>query len=258
MGNVRNKAQLIQLLSNCTSESNVRLIGEANCTFGHEEADVNTISYALLMIKEHGKKYVQIVSDDTNVFVLLLFFYWKLRLSARISMKKFTGSIIDINATALKLGDKCFQLLPLHAATGCDSVSYAFGKGKAAAVKLLLKSDDLGLNILGETTTPGPDIVQIGSKLFAELHVYGARAARAPTTINKLCYKLFSKSQHVPNIRSLPPTDESLDLHLKRAHLQAMIWKAGPPDINICDFGWEMVDNVPSPIRGNGIVGQRN
>ena len=29
------------------------------------------------------------------------------------------------------------------------------------------------------------------------------------------------------------------------------------PDINICDFGWEMVDNVPSPIRGNGIVGPK-
>ena len=75
------------------------------------------------MIKEHEKKHVQIVSDDTDVFVLLLFFYWKLRPSARISMKKFAGSIIDINATALKLGDKCFQLLPLHAATGCGSVS---------------------------------------------------------------------------------------------------------------------------------------
>ena len=37
-----------------------------------------------------------------------------------------------------------------------------------------------------------------------------------------------------------------------------MIWKAAdqhdPPDINICDFGWEMVDNVPSPIRGDGSV----
>ena len=123
-------------------------------------------------------------------------------------------SIIDINATALKLGDKCLQLLPLHAATGCDSVSYAFGKGKVAAVKLLLKSDDLGLNILGETKTPGPDIVQVGSKLFAEL--YGAKA---PTTMNKLRYKLFSKSPDVPNIRSLPPTDESLQLHLKRCLL---------------------------------------
>ena len=124
---------------------------------------------------------LSVMTDDTDVFVLLLYFYWKLRPSARISIKKFAGSIIDINATALKLGDKCLQLLPLHAETGCDSFSYAFGKGKAAAVKLLLKSDDLGLNILSETTTPGPDIVQIGSKLFAEL--YGARG---PTTVNKL------------------------------------------------------------------------
>ena len=50
---------------------------------------------------------------------------------------------------------------------------------------------------------------------------YELYGARAPTTMNKLSYKLFSKSQHVPNIRSLPPTDESLELHLKRAHLQA-------------------------------------
>ena len=50
----------------------------------------------------------------------------------------------------------------MHVATGCDSVSYAFGKGKAATVKLA-EVRYLGLNILGETTTPGPDMVQIGS-----------------------------------------------------------------------------------------------
>ena len=61
------------------------------------------------------------------------------------------------------------------------------------------------------------------------------------------------------------PTDESLELHLKRAYLQAMIWKAADqhdlPDINICDFGWEMVDKwamYHPQLGGMGSLDQKN
>jgi len=61
--------------------------------------------------------------------------------SVQVSMKKYDGKVIDINATALKLKDKCFDLLAIHALSGCDSVSYPFGKGKVSAINLHLKSD---------------------------------------------------------------------------------------------------------------------
>ena len=57
----------------------MEMIGDDECLFGPAEADVNMVSYALMMSREHGCWQIQIVSDDTDVFVLLVHFYWKLR-----------------------------------------------------------------------------------------------------------------------------------------------------------------------------------
>ena len=59
-------------------------------------------------------------------------------------MRKYNGKVIDINATAAKLGEKCFDLLAVHALSGCDTVSYPFGKGKTSAVNLML---NMNLNL---------------------------------------------------------------------------------------------------------------
>ena len=94
------------------------MIGDDECMFGHEEGDVKMVSYALMMSREHGCRQIQIVSDDTDVFVPLVHFYWKLRPLAAITMKRFNGKTIDINATVMTLGEKCVQLLPMHGITG--------------------------------------------------------------------------------------------------------------------------------------------
>ena len=60
-------------------------------------------------------RHIQIVSDDTDVIVLLVHFYWKLRQLAAIIMNQFDGKTLNINATAMTFGDKCIQLLPMHA-----------------------------------------------------------------------------------------------------------------------------------------------
>ena len=36
-------------------------------------------------------------------------------------MKKYDGKVIDITATVEKLGDKCLDLMPADALSGCDS-----------------------------------------------------------------------------------------------------------------------------------------
>ena len=109
--------------------------------YRHEEADVKIISYLLELLPQ--KKHIQILADDTDIFVLLVFFFWLYRgeHSAKVSMRKYNGQVIDINATALKLGNKCLDLLAAHAISGCDTVSYPFGKGKTTAINLVLKND---------------------------------------------------------------------------------------------------------------------
>ena len=68
--------------------------------------------------------------------------------SANEIMKMYSGQVIDINASALKLGVKCKSLLAVHALSGCDTVSYPFGKGKTSAINTLLLPD---VNILRST-----------------------------------------------------------------------------------------------------------
>ena len=71
------------------------------------------------LIKLHqGKRHIQILADNTDIFVLLLFFYWILKPSAHVTMKKYDGKIIDIKAKAMKLGEKCLDLLATHALFG--------------------------------------------------------------------------------------------------------------------------------------------
>ena len=51
--------------------------------------------------------------------------------------------------------------------------------------------------------------------------------------------KLSSKP---PELRSLPPTDASLELNILRARFQRMIWgsslEAHPPKLDPCEYGW--------------------
>ena len=65
-------------------------------------------------------------------------------------MKRFDGKTIDINATAMALGDKCFQLLPMHAITVCESVSYPFGKDKVSSLKVIMDSDNRDIEVFSE------------------------------------------------------------------------------------------------------------
>ena len=61
-----------------------------------------------------------------------------MRVVANNQMERWNGDVLDVNKTIAQLGPrKCSQLLGLHALSGCDTVSYPFGKGKKSALKLL-------------------------------------------------------------------------------------------------------------------------
>lgn len=256
MKNTGNKKELIRLLCSRSVQKDLHMLGEDTCLFDHEEADVNLVSYTLHLIRNDNKKAVQVRSDDTDVLVLLMYFYWKCKPSAQITMKKFDGTVIDVNASAEKLGDKCFQLLPLHAATGCDTVSYPYGKGKVAALNLLLKHDMDFLDSIGNASVKDDELVQTGQHLFSLL--YGMKD---PHSMNYIRHKLFTtKINTSSRLRSLPPTDDAFVQHIKRAHLQARIWKCAEtkdPQEDITKYGWIVRDGKPCPSPGITTAGPR-
>ena len=107
-----------------------------NGGFEQDKAGVTMIAY-LLQAAESGKSLIRILTDDTDVFVLLVNWVWKMQLHSAVQMEHWNGVVIDINATCLLLGSKCLQLPGMHVISGCDAVSHPFNKGKIGALNIL-------------------------------------------------------------------------------------------------------------------------
>ena len=249
---IKNEANKSQLINNICSMENVpqhiKLIGPDQCIFGHEEADVNIISYMLHLHDQY--RHIQVVADDTDIFVLLLFFVWKVGIKSLVSMRKHDGTVINITETARKLKTKCLTLLPLHALTGCDTVSYPCGKGKATAINMLMK-EDLHLEALLENNDA--EAIYAGKNFISSL--YGGMSGE---DLDHLRYKIFSEKRDPPKIRNLPPTNEAAAHHIKRAHLQTLLWAAAeqqsPPKVDSTKFGWKKSGNTLIPVPGANAV----
>ena len=119
-----NKRQLSHVISSFDFGPKVKLESSSDGAYSHDEADVTMVA-SLLKEAGHGR-VMRVLSDDTDVFVLLVYWVWKVQLSCSVQMKRWDGSIIDINATCNELGPKCLKLLGMHALSGYDTVSYPF------------------------------------------------------------------------------------------------------------------------------------
>ena len=85
----------------------------------------------------HGASTVHILSDDTDVFVIMVYWCWKAGITTNLQMEKWNGTVLSINTTAKNLGDHCCSILAMHALSGCDTTSYSDGKGKVSAPKAM-------------------------------------------------------------------------------------------------------------------------
>ena len=146
-----NKKQLFNILSHFDFPAEkIDFVKPNQNVVQHEEADKTIISYMLQAAKAEAP-VIRILSDDTDVFVLLVYWVWKSPVKAKVEMEKWDKTFLDVNTAVEKLGGKRGMLLGLHAMSGCDTVSYPFGKGKGSALKLLKDRSLPDLNkVLGE------------------------------------------------------------------------------------------------------------
>ena len=96
-----------------------------------------TMMAYLLQAAESGKSVIRILPDDTDVFVLMVYWVWKMQLHSAFQMERWNRVVIDVNATCLLLGSKCLTVPGMHDISGCDTVSYPFNKGKSNALNIL-------------------------------------------------------------------------------------------------------------------------
>ena len=244
MKNTSNKQKLFKLLCKFEIWENTYTIEEENCNVKHEEADIIMISYMLEAAKS-GKECIRVVSDDTDVFLLLVYWVWKSGMKITVQMQKWNGIVFNINETVALLGPKCQNILSVHALSGCDTVSYPYGKGKLSAFNVLKMEDLLNMEKIGNENSTQQELLAASTQFFLSLY-----RQKNATNLNEARYNMYKKKKNKPNLKTLPPTDLNLLEHTLRSHLQVMLWKSAnksePPKItqDITKFGWNTKGSI--------------
>ena len=134
--NKHNKLELSRILFTLDMDADMTIDSRYNGGFAQDKSGVTMIAY-LLQVAKSGKSVIRILTDDTDVFVLLVYWVWKMQLHSVVQKERWNGVVIDINATCLLLGSNCLQLPGTHTISGCDTVSYPFNKGRISALNIL-------------------------------------------------------------------------------------------------------------------------
>ena len=117
MKSKNNKRKLASVLSTFTVGDMTTTESRDNSTFDHDEAYITMISYAIKAAK-YGKDVIRVLSDDTDVFVLLVYWVYREEMTSKVQMERWDGTVLGINATCADLGAQCLQLLGMHAISG--------------------------------------------------------------------------------------------------------------------------------------------
>ena len=118
-------------------------------------------------------------------------------------------NVIDIGASAKKHAIIVPQLLAAHALTGCDTVAYMFGVGKATVLKVLLAGKLFYK--LGDPVAIVEEVIDEATEFVGAC--YGSKTQES---ISKVRYHIWAKRTSskkitkTPRLKSLPPTSESL------------------------------------------------
>ena len=166
----QNKRDLASVLSTFSRGENITIETADDDIYGRDEANITMICY-FLEASSSGEDVIRVLSDGTDVFVLLVYWVFRAQLRCKVQMERWNGTILDINATCMELGPKCPQLLGMHVLSGCDSTSYLYGKGKISARNTLLSGNYPGLSeIVGEVGTTHEQLMEATTLFFISLY----------------------------------------------------------------------------------------
>ena len=153
-------------------------------------------------------------------------------------MEKWTGDVLDVSKTIEQLGPrKCSQLIGIHALSGCDTVSYPFGKGKTLAHKLL----EIGITYIDKVLGQ-PGAIHAQLKDTADSFFPPPYEQNSCTAMSDARDRFFRGRKKPQPLKKLQPTDANMQLHVLRVHLQMLFWKVAdqrdpPEDTYIANFG---------------------
>ncbi|KAG0727608.1 hypothetical protein GWK47_034280 [Chionoecetes opilio] len=222
------------------------VIEEDELKTSQEEADTRVIFHA-----KHAAPLVSsiiMVAEDTDILLLCLAFHKEINCSVYVKCGTATRTrYISISKVSAALGHGvCASLLGLHSFTGCDTVSAFSGRGKLAALKLLMTHDHFR-NVfakLGKEWQLTDEILKVLEEFTCRLYVSQSEIC----DVNEMRYELFRVKDGNVDSGQLPPCQNCLHLHATRANYQAAIWhralQADPEVPNpLENKGWSLGDD---------------
>ena len=196
-----------------------------------EEADMWLLLHASHTAQE-GHRAVTVVTEDTDVFVLLLSFCRTMNTTILQKCGSSTrNKLIDVKKITTVLGeDTCRGLIGVHAFTGCDSASAFAGKGKAKALKIL--KDDAEVK---ETFSRLGKEWQLPPGLFTRIEKFTCNLSSSRATeVNAAQYNLFCSKNGEMESFQLPP----FKIHFRNTPYMLTIKRVSGNDVfnNILQF----------------------
>lgn len=197
-----------------------------------------------------------LVGDDTDLLVLLIHYMitkeppkniWMLRLAS--------GDIVNVKELIRKIPQPLAQnILFIHAASGCDTVSSFSGIGKTKLFKLLLNKpqliQELGINVFtASATVENTTLYKVGFDILSRLYDASGKA-QSWDALRSRVYNRKLKGKRAVKLQSLPPTTASANEHVLRIKLTIDQW-LGREDIVPEGRGWLLTENGYVPVQGH-------
>ena len=210
----------------------------------HEEADTRIILHAHHAMS-HGYRRIVVNARDTDVLLLLISF--SMSLTPEIWMRAGTTTkrrFIAIHKVTLPPAVRK-NILAFHAVTGCDTTSKFAGMSKISTWKIYVQNPTL-LDNFGNNAEPSEAVIEESQTFVCRLF---DRAGQT-TSIQEVRCSQFRKTKK--SFENMPPTEDALICHLKRAHYQTRVWLESltthPHIITPIGNGWYLSDNLVKPV----------
>lgn len=217
----------------------------------HEEADPILVQHAISRCMQ-GEK-VRVISDDTDVFLLLLHFYVSKKCTSDLYMCSPVAnrSVVDLRATAQKNKDITKAIVVMHALTGTDTVAATYNVGKKMALKSLRAFDQKSLSIIGDPQADLSEVCSSGTAFLIACYGKTYADCKSMTECRLKMWKKKTGAGRSIKLSRLPPTTEATNENIKRAHYQVAHWLTAmtgiPPPLSPKDHGWEQDGSLLKP-----------
>ena len=237
--NKQNEQQILNMLDKFLSNAGI----EVRHAGDEGDADVIIVKTALEMVTAHDN--VQVVCDDTDVLILLLYHHNTDVGNIFLLRKRLH---ININAGKYSIGTMCDYLPFVHAVSGCDTTSALFGIGKVKHLKNLQSSGQLrsSIDVFGEELASKEHITAAGEIYISSLY----KGGKTNKCLDALRLLIAVSPKYVSPQR-MPPTSSACYYHSIRVHLQVNSWKKLQTVLDSCEYGFYKDGNTLSTVITN-------